>query len=186
MKRWSIGLGALALVAAVPLISGTPVLANLQSAGEAIVQAIRRPEVKLNLSADKKLVELNVEGKEKVTWEALGDQSVVTPGDTLRYTVSSKNTGDLPAKNLVITQPIPPQMVYTIGSTTSNNGTEVTYSIDNGKNFVANPTVKVTLPDGTVEERPAPAEAYTNIRWKFSKALDPTSGVIATYEVTVR
>lgn len=186
MKRLSITLGAIALIAAVPLIGGTPVLASLQQAGEAIVKSLNRPQVKLNLGAEKQVIGQDQTGKEKITWQALEGNAIVQPGDILRYTVSSENAGDVPAKNLVVTQPIPQQMTYILGSATNNNNAKVTYSIDKGQSFVDNPTIQVTLPDGKVETRPAPAEAYTHVRWSFDKSVDPAAGVKAGYEVKVR
>ncbi len=186
MKRLSVILGAVVLIAAVPLIGGSPVLASLQQAGESIVQSIRRPQVKLNLTAEKQLVEIDKAGKQKVTWQSLAGKAVVQPGDVLRYTVSSQNAGDVPAKNLALTQPIPSPMTYVLGSATNNNGAKTTYSIDNGNSFVENPTIEVKLPDGKVETQPAPAEAYTHIRWSFDQSLDPAAGVKAAYEVKVR
>lgn len=186
MKRsYLYGIGAVALIATVPLLSNTPVLAGLQQAGSAIVQAIRGPEVKLQLSADKKIVTKDTEGKDKITWESLSGKAVVMPGDVIRYTVNSKNIGDQSAKKLVVVQPIPAKTVYVLGSAQNSNGAEMTYSIDGGKTFVANPTIKVTLPDGKVEERPAPAELYTHVKWNFPKDLDPTAGVNASYEIQV-
>lgn len=187
MKRFYVGaLGAIAFIATMPFVSGMPVLAQLQEAGENLVQNIQRQQVELNLSAQKKLVELDETGKEKVTWQALQDQAVVQPGDVLRYTVNSENTSERPAENLVITQPIPQRTIYILQSANSNNGATITYSIDNANTFVENPTIQVTLPDGTMETRPAPAEAYTHIRWDFSKPLDPATAASASYEVTVR
>lgn len=187
MKRsLLLGLGAFALVATVPFVSDAPVLASLQQAGEAIAQAFRGPEVQLNLSVEKKTLEVAKDGQQKVTWAAMGDKVTAVPGDVFRYTVSSNNAGDVAATNLVVTQPIPPQMSYVLASAESNNGATITYSIDAGKTFVANPTVKVTLPDGRVEVQPAPAEAYTHIRWAFGSELDPSENAKAFYQVQVR
>ncbi|MBE9126551.1 MULTISPECIES: DUF11 domain-containing protein [unclassified Coleofasciculus] len=186
MKRLPLSLGILALITTLPFLGTTPVLANLQEAGEALVQAIRRPEVKLNLTADKQLLELDQSGKQKITWQSLEGNAVVQPGDVLRYSVNSQNAGDAAAKNLVVTQPIPQKTMYEIGSATSNNGAKTTYSIDNGNSFVDKPMVKVTLPDGTVEEQPAPADTYTHVRWQFGSGLDPAAGVKASYQVKVR
>ncbi|NEQ62773.1 MAG: hypothetical protein F6K53_37565, partial [Moorea sp. SIO4A1] len=62
MKRSSIlGLGAIALIVAVPFVGKTPVLAGLQEAGEVIVQNIMRPKVQLKLVAKKKIVEVDTE-----------------------------------------------------------------------------------------------------------------------------
>lgn len=57
-RRLSIGLGILAVAAAVPFVSGTPVFANLQKAGTELVNKILQPEVKLVLSAEKKSLPL--------------------------------------------------------------------------------------------------------------------------------
>ena len=52
-RRLSIGLGVLAVAIAVPFASSTPVLANLQQAGETLVQNILQPKVKLVLGGEK-------------------------------------------------------------------------------------------------------------------------------------
>ncbi|MGB3695788.1 MAG: hypothetical protein WA896_13750 [Spirulinaceae cyanobacterium] len=88
-----VGFGMLALVSAVPLISGQPVLAQLQEMGEALVEAIRRPEVKLTLEAEQKVVDAD----KQVSWKALEGKVKVAPGDTLRYVVSGENSGDVKA-----------------------------------------------------------------------------------------
>lgn len=180
-KRLLVGFGTLALVTAIPLIGGEPVLAQLQEVGEAIVEAIRRPEVKLTLEAEKKVVD----AEEKVSWKALKGKVKVQPGDTLRYTVSGKNSGDVEAENLVITQPIPQQTTYVLDSAANDNGAEITYSIDNGESFVTEPMVEVALPDDTIELQPAPAEAYTHVRWDFAQSLASAQEVDASYEVTI-
>lgn len=186
-KRWSIALGALAMVAAVPVLSSTPVFAELTEAGTTLVQAILRPEVKLNLVAQKQVITVDEKtGRQIVTWKGLEDGAIVQPGDLLQYVVSGNNAGEAAAKNLVVTQAIPQAMIYVLQSAQSNNGAEITYSIDNGETFVTNPTIEETLPDGTVAQQPAPAEAYTHIRWKFSQLIAPEDGVKAVYQVKVR
>ncbi len=199
MKRsWMIGFGALATLIAAPVLSDTPVMAQLQKAGlvlskvevEAIVQNVQRqPQVELQLSAQQKVVTTDEQGKSQVTWQEIsGQQAPVQPGDELRYTLKGENTSDRFVNNLVVTQPIPQQMVYVLDSATvgANTGAEIVYSIDGGKNFVQNPKVKVTLSDGTVEAQPAPADAYTHIRWNFGAAVAPNVALDAAYQVKVR
>lgn len=185
LKRWSILFGTATLVA-LPVMFNTPVLASLQQAGEAIVEAINRPKVKLMLTADKKLEEVDAEGNKKIVWQSLEDGAQVLPGDSLRYTIQSENEGDLAAKKLVITQPIPQQMVYNLDSATSTANTDITYSIDAGKTFVAQPMIEKTLEDGSVVEVPAPAELYTHVRWKFNGELSTEKDAAASYEVEVK
>lgn len=186
MKRSLLyGIGAVALVATVPFLSNTPVLADLQKAGETLIKAINQPEVKLNLTAAKQVMEKNADGVEMVTWKNIDSGATVYPGDTLRYTVESKNQGNISASNLVVTQPIPKQTVFVLESARSNNGAKITYSIDNGKNFTEKPMIEVKQADGTVKLEPAPAETYTHVRWTFAKNLDPALSVKAMYDIKV-
>ncbi|NJL09693.1 MAG: hypothetical protein HC908_04255 [Calothrix sp. SM1_7_51] len=85
-----------------------------------------------------------------------------------------------------MTQPVARGLIYKLNSATPADGAILTYSIDQGKNFVANPVVKVTLANGKVEERPAPAEAYTHVRWSFNQQMQPNASVQVAYLTKVR
>lgn len=186
MKRQLLlGLSLLGIASAVPALGSTPVVANLQQAGTSIVQNILQPKVKLTLGAEKKVVTSDAQGKQLVSWQPLKGSVAVQPGDVLRYTVASANAGDKPAKNLVVTQPIPKQTTYILASA-QGNGAAMTFSIDGGKSFVEKPMVKVKLADGKEVLKPAPAEAYTHARWDYSNSLSPMKTVKATYEVAVK
>ncbi|MCM1983680.1 DUF11 domain-containing protein [Lyngbya confervoides] len=184
-RKLALGLGILAAAAAVPVMTSTPVFAELAKAGEAIVQNIVQPKVKLVLSAQKKVIMTDAQGKEMVAWEDLKGAATVEPGDVLRYVLSSENAGDKPAESLVLTQPVPNQTQYVIGSAKAN-GAQLSYSIDGGSSFSAQPMVEVTLPDGTVEMQPAPAEMYSHVRWDYSESLEPMASVRAVFEVAVK
>jgi uncharacterized repeat protein (TIGR01451 family) len=190
MKRVSIaGLGAIALIAALPFsgtIPGVPSLWNMSSVIASNTQ--HQPQVHLQLDAEKQVVQQDKENKPKITWKSLSGQAAVIPGDVLRYTISAENFSDHPVKNLTIKQPIPKAMVYVLKSATinGNTGTKIAYSIDGGHTFVENPTVKVTLPSGKVETRPAPATAYTNISWNFGTSVLPKTTIKGTYQLQVR
>lgn len=188
MKRLSISLGAIAFLATVPFMSGTPVLANLREVGAVIAQNLQpQPQVQLRLGVEKKVVQQNQQGKQQTTWQTLQGKVVVQPGDVMRYTVSGANNSDRPVKNLVITQPIPKQTTYVLNSvTTKNKGAKITYSINNGKSFVEKPTIQVKLPNGKLETRPAPAELYTQLRFNFTDLIAPATVVSAAYQVKVR
>ncbi|WNZ44746.1 hypothetical protein Q2T42_23415 [Leptolyngbya boryana CZ1] len=187
MKRWSISLGAVALIAAtLPFLNGTPVMASLQQAGAAIAERLQRPEVKLNLAVEKQAVIVNEQGQKQVKWNALQGKALVEPGNVLRYSLTGKNAGDLPAQGIELTQPIPKGTKFVLNSATTNSAGQITYSIDNGKTFVEAPTVTVTLADGKTVERPAPAEAYTHVRWNLAKDLNPQAALMAAYQVEVR
>ena len=188
MKRsFLIGLGAVALLASSSFTTELPVGASLIP-GTAVAQNPQaKRQVQLNLTAAKKIVQQTSDGKPQVSWQSLQGNVTVQPGDVIRYTVTGANTGSRPTTNLVVTQPIPKQTAYVLNSSSTIKSTAtVTYSIDNGKTFVAKPTVQVKLADGKVETRPAPAEVYTHVRWKFTDAIAAKSTVGAVYQVRVK
>ena len=180
-----LGIGTLGLVIALPLVGQNPVWAGFPQVQEAIAQVAQQPAVQLNLAAAKKSIVVTTGGQKKIKWESLTDKAVVQPGDTLRYTVSSDNTGANPAKDLTITQPVPEQMVYKLDTATSKNEAKVTYSTDNGESFVAKPVIKIKTENGEIVEKPAPAETYTHIRWQFD-SLAPEARILAKYDVEVQ
>ncbi|MCC5668808.1 hypothetical protein LC653_34390 [Nostoc sp. CHAB 5784] len=186
--------GAIALIATVPFVSQVPGVASLwhstsayaEGVGGAIAQNVKpQGQLQLRLEAEKQVVAQDQQGKQSKKWQPLKGQAVVQPGDVLRYTLNSENKSDRPVKNLVLNQPIPKGMVYVLKSVSATNGTKVIYSIDGGRSFVENPTVKVTLPNGKVETKPAPANVYTHIRLQVPLVAAKTT-VKATYQTQVR
>lgn len=189
MKRVSIAsLGAVCLIAGAAFSSQIPVVANVFEGGAAIAQNAKKGQVQLRLAAAKKVVSKDAQGNRKVSWNGLNNGAQVQPGDVLRYSVTGANNGNKAVKNLAINQPIPPGMIYVRNSATvnSNAGAKITYSIDGGKTYVANPTVQVKSENGQVETRPAPDTAYTHIRWKFGNSVPAQAKVEGTYQVRVR
>jgi uncharacterized repeat protein (TIGR01451 family) len=187
MKRLSFaGLGAIALIVTVPFFGQIPGIANVWHSGSAVAQNIQtKGQIQLRLEAEKQVVVKDQQGKQSQKWEPLKGQVVVRPGDVLRYTLTGENKSDRPVKNLTLNQPIPKGMVYVLKSVNAANNAKVIYSIDGGRSFVENPTVKVTLPDGKVETKPAPAIAYTHIRLQIPSLAAKTT-VKATYQTQVR
>jgi uncharacterized repeat protein (TIGR01451 family) len=185
-KQWLIGTGILVATALMP-INGAPAIASVINAGTNVAQNIlRQPKVTLNLVAEQQVVSKNAQGEVVQTWQATGGKAKVKSGDILRFTVSGKNEGTKAAQNFAVTQPVPRGTVLALNSAQASTPASVVYSIDQGKTFVAQPVVKVALADGKVVEKPAPAEAYTHVRWQMPTALEPNANVATTYQVTVR
>jgi uncharacterized repeat protein (TIGR01451 family) len=170
------GMGAIALFGTVPFVSHIWVSAIAQN-----VQP--RGQIQLRLEVEKQVQDQ--QGKQNQKWEPLKGQAVVQPGDVLRYTLSGENKSDRPIKNLTLNQPIPQGMVYMLKSANVTDSGKITYSIDGGRNFGENPTIKVTLPDGKVETQPAPAKAYTHLRLQLP-LVTAKSTVKVTYQLQVR
>lgn len=167
------------------IASLTSGIAQLFSSSTRLAQNIQQPKVNLLLVADLQQISRDSQGKQIVNWKPLGGKATVKSGDVLRFTVTATNAGGKAAKGLIITQPIRQGMVYTLNSATPVPGATLSYSIDNGKTFVTNPQIKVTT-NGKVEQRPAPAAAYTNVRWSFSQQLEANANVKTSYLVKVR
>ena len=185
-KYWLIGASAAIAVSVLP-INGAPAIAQVFNAGAAIAQNVmQQPKVNLLLVAEQKVVQKDEQGKEITSWQPLNGNFKAKSGDVFRFTVTGKNAGTREAKNLLITQPVPQGTVYELNTATVAQGITATYSIDQGKTFVAQPMVKVTLSNGKVEERPAPRESYTHVRWSIAQELAPDASVMTAYQVKVR
>ncbi|NJM44776.1 MAG: DUF11 domain-containing protein [Alkalinema sp. RU_4_3] len=181
MKRTSIFTLSLIATIAISTLASQPGIASLQNLGNMISQAVQqKAQVELSLSVAKQ-----VKQDDKVTWQESGDRVTAQPSDVLRYSLKSQNKGNKAVKNLVMTQPIPAGMSYVLKSTTQP-AANVTYSIDGGKSFVASPMVAVKLANGQIEQRPAPATAYTHVRWQLNEAIAPGQSAKVSYQVVVR
>ena len=106
--------------------------------------------------------------KEQVTIDEAGhrttqlvDATKVVPGDEVIYTVTFSNISDVPAENVVITNPLPEQLTYVDGSA-FGPGAEIVFSVDDGKTF-GRPGELTVSEDGV--PRSATAQDFTHIRW---------------------
>ncbi len=102
-------------------------------------------------------------------------------GDVVEYRLQYTNIQRGPVKNVVLEDPIPSGLVYVIGTASSDGpGVVAEYSIDGGRTFTPRPMVRVMV-DGQEVERPAPADRYTNIRWRVTGAVSPGARVTASF-----
>jgi len=86
----------------------------------------------------------------------------VLPGAEVLFTVTYTNTGDEPAENVTITNPVPDHMVYVEASASGDNAS-VTFSADGGESFAAAQDLLVSDANGV--QRPAIVKDYTHVRW---------------------
>jgi uncharacterized repeat protein (TIGR01451 family) len=103
--------------------------------------------------------------------------SSAKPGDVIVYGVTASNISDRPVNKLQINQKIRPGTVYIAKSATPISNASLMFSIDGGKTF---------SPQPIVNKKPAPASAYTNIRWSFIGSFAPKAKSNVSYEVEVR
>jgi len=106
---------------------------------------------------------------EKAVQEASGTKLVletpnkIFPGDKIVYVLSYHNTGQSPATNFAITDPIPEHMTFD-----SSPDASALVSVDGGKTWGSLAALKVSTPNGLRAARP---EDVTHIRWALKTAI---------------
>ncbi len=105
----------------------------------------------------------------------------VLPGDTVRYDLRFTNTQRVAVRNVTFDNPVPTGMRYVAGSAGADRANvSVTYSIDGGRTYSAEPTVQRVV-DGRRVNVPAGPEQYTHIRWIVQGDLPPGGRVTAVF-----
>ncbi|HEY0407066.1 MAG TPA: hypothetical protein VGC89_15150 [Pyrinomonadaceae bacterium] len=136
-----------------------------------------RPEVKVVLSGavERDATRLPVE---KI--------SAVMPGETLDWTITSQNEGTAPAHEYKTVGQIPKGTTFISGSATADGTASVSYSIDGGKSYSAQPTIEEKQADGSTRRVAAPASMYTQVRYEWADPLADGGQLSASYKVRVK
>jgi len=162
---------AMLVAAAIFLLTGATALAAEQG-----------PKLKLNIVMAKE-VKTKKAGKELVELVTTDKAEV---GDTIVYTITYTNEGTSVAKQANITDPVPANTVYVLDSAKGKD-TEVTFSVDGGKTYHKPPVmVKGKDSKGNEIDKPAPAEAYTHVRWVVVKDIQPGKSGQTIFKVKVK
>jgi uncharacterized repeat protein (TIGR01451 family) len=136
-----------------------------------------RPEVKVVLSG---AVERD---STRVPVEKIAS---VMPGETLDWTIISQNEGTAPAREYKTVGQIPKGTTFIAGSATADGTANVSYSIDNGKSYAAQPTIEEKQADGSTKRVAAPASMYTQVRYEWADPLADGGKLNASYKVRVK
>lgn len=107
----------------------------------------------------------------------------VAPDGEVIYTTTYKNTIDKPISNIMVTNPVPANMLYTADSATGAN-TIITYSVDGGKTYDA--PEKLTVAGKDCKQRPAQAADFTHIRWIYKGDLATGKSSDVGFKATVK
>ncbi len=103
----------------------------------------------------------------------------IEPGEELAYVVSFRNEGAEPADSVVMTIPVPEDMIYVEDSVIADNAA-VDFSIDGGKSFA--PRDGLVIEDGE-EVRMASADDITHVRWTFARMTPGEEGMLAFHAI---
>jgi uncharacterized repeat protein (TIGR01451 family) len=148
----------------------------------AVSGAQQEPKLDLKTSVDK---EVKVQKNGKGATERIPAEKT-DPGDILVYTIAYQNAGTVAAVDAAIVDPIPRGVVYLQG-TAEGSDAEITCSIDNSRTWHRPPVMMpVKKPDGSLENKPAPMERYTHIRWVIKKPVQPGQSGRVSFKATVK
>jgi len=156
-------LGLLIAVAVVALADGQP------TSGSIAVKAIA--EVELRTLKD---------GREM---SKLIPADQVVSGDWVIYTLEVRNTASTAAPSPTVTYQVPEHLSY-VAESAVGPATEVTYSVDGGRNFDVPENLRIQDADG--QQRPAGAADYTHIRWQLKNALKGDSVAFVRFRARVK
>lgn len=162
-RGWLIGIGIIAglagLAGLVGVAAADPISVKAIAEVEQTSQAQGRESTKL-LSADR-----------------------VVSGDTVFYTLEVRNTAPTSVQRPVVTYAIPAHMIY-LSDSAVGPGTEVTFSVDGGRNFDAPDNLKIQEPGGQV--RAAVGADYTHIRWQLKNPLKGNSVAFVRFRAQMK
>jgi uncharacterized repeat protein (TIGR01451 family) len=148
-----------------------------------LLGAAAPPRLEVTVGVLREVVRTDAHGKAQTALEPVADTQ---PGDVLVYRVRAKNVGPSPALEARIDDPIPAGTVLLTDSLPGSANT-VHASLDGGKTWQAFPaTIAQKRADGVVERVPAPAEAYTHLRWVLPGTLHPGDSAEVGFKVRVQ
>ena len=135
------------------------------------------PKLEINIAEEK----LNRKPSEMIQ----GASVVYSPGDTLRYEITAKNSGTGLMTSPEIVDPIPAGVTYVAESAGGQNAI-ITYSINQGEAYVEwPPYYTVRNARGILVKRVATPEMVTHIKWNITKNIDPGSEHVLDFLVVV-
>jgi uncharacterized repeat protein (TIGR01451 family) len=177
MKKLNGKTRAAAAFALCVLVAGTAGAVARRQLASSRAAAAGRPEIRVALAG------AVARADERVPLEKAG---AVHPGEVLDWTITSVNEGDGAAREYRTVGQIPQGTSLVAGSVTAEYDAAVTYSIDGGKSFAAQPTVEERQPDGTVKQVPAPVSMYTQVRYEWAEPFAAGKSLAASYKVRVK
>lgn len=162
------------LIAGLLLVSSAVAFANN---GGSFSFVTARPQINVTLAG---MIERD---SEKLSLEKV---DAVKPGEVLHWTIKSENEGDGAAKEYKAVGKIPAGTVFVADSAKAEGKAAVTYSIDGGKTFSAQPMIEEKQADGSVKMVPAQVSMYSQVRFEWEAPLNPNEKLNAFYDVKVK
>ncbi len=140
-----------------------------------------KPNLNVQVEVAREVETIALDGTPRVTLEPARE---ARRGDVLVYTLRYRNLGDAPARQAVLTDPVPEGTVV-VRESVAGEGMEITFSRD-GSAYGAWPREQRRNPDGTHTWVDAPPSEVKHIRWKLAHAVPPGGSGSATFKVIVQ
>lgn len=146
------------------------------------VSLMAKAQIEIKTVSEKEIIEI-IDGRETVK---IVPAAEVEPGQTLIFKLQYVNRGDEKATNVVINNPVPKDTTYLVGSAYGGES-EITFSIDSGKNFKQPSLLKYEIkgPDGKKLKKLASPDHYTDIRWIIQEIAPDGQGEVG-FKVKVK
>ena len=128
--------------------------AQNETGGRALI--FIKPKVKVQISGTVERDGRNI-SVEKV--------EMVKSGENFDWSIDSTNGGSASARNYRVVGQIPAGTVFVQGTAKSRDAAQVTFSIDNGKSFSAEPMIDEKQPDGSTKKVAAPVSMFTQLKF---------------------
>jgi uncharacterized repeat protein (TIGR01451 family) len=140
----------------------------LPTAGGAAAQAASAPQGGVIVSSVLERIGASADAQDGLKLEVAAG-TVASHADQLIVSVKFTNASGQVVDAVRVTSPVPPDVAYVPDSATGP-GSEVLYSVDQGRTFGRPSELTVAGADGSV--RAATAADYTHVRWILDAPLD--------------
>ena len=152
------------------------------------VSAAQTETVSRALNLTRPEVRIQIAGSVRRDDKAVSVEKVeaVKSGEILDWTIESVNSGNADAQNYRVVGQIPAGTTFVADSAKGDDAPQVTYSIDGGKTFAAQPMIDEKQPDGSTKKVAAPVSSYTQLRFEWAKSLPSNAKFAAAYRVRVK
>jgi len=154
-------------------------MAAFAAQNESVGRALNfiKPEVKVQISGTVQRDNQTI---------SLEKADAVKSGEILDWKINSVNEGNASAQNYRVVGRIPAGTVFVNGSVRAADAPQVSYSIDGGTSFSAQPLIDEKQADGSIKKVPAPISMYSQIKFDWAKDLPAQSQLAAAYRVRVK
>lgn len=140
----------------------------------------KKPGIELTVKSFQEVAVVDKDGK---TVKKTVPVAKIVPGDEVIYVISWKNNGAKPAGDVVVNNPVPPQVSFVAGSSPAA-GAKDEVSVDGGKAWGKLEALTVKTADG--KARPATGADVTTVQWKLLAPVAPGASGSVGYRAIVK